>query len=291
MNEAQIIEHVDQAAEAVKDVVPEVFDAVETISEETSEVVEVVRNNPVILVGVALVAGSIGAFVGYKVAEKRLSTKFDKLLAEELEKTKEHYSAITKTGDYETPESTAAILISEEEREEFTKISSEYEQESNEFAGVSVQEKSKTLDSDGDEVEVTKTRNIFVDGRPIEEFDYEAEEENRSGDHPYVISMEEFFENEPDHIQFSMVYYEGDGVLTDDSDEIVEHVSEYIGEENLTRFGYGSKDRNMVYIRNEKTNADYEIARSAGHYVTEVLGMDEEPEQRVKNRKFRGDDD
>lgn len=291
MNEAQIIEHVDQAAEAVKDVVPEVFDAVGTISEETSEVVEVVRNNPVILAGVALVAGSIGAFIGYKVAEKRLSTKFDKLLAEELEKTKEHYSAITKTGDYETPERAAKVLISEEEVEEFKEIASDYNGSSNEFAGVTVQEKSKTLDSDGDEVEVTKTRNIFVDGRPIEEFDFEAEEENRSGDRPYVIVLEEYLENEPDHIQFSMVYYEGDGVLTDENDEIIQNVEEYIGEENLTRFGHGSKDRNMVYIRNEKTSADYEIARSAGYYITEVLGMEDEPEPRVKNRKFRGDDD
>jgi hypothetical protein len=37
-------------------------------------------------------------------------------------------------------------------------------------------------------------------------------------------------------------------------------------------FGHGSGDPNVVYIRNEKLQAEYEVLRDPGSYEIEVLG-------------------
>lgn len=280
MDEQQIIEKVEQVSEAATEA------AVEAVP-EIIETVEVVRNNPYILAGVALVAASTGALVGYKIAEKRLQTKFDNLMDEEIAKTKEHYARMNKVEDYETPESTVEKLVDDEQLERLTKVYSG-ETEEGELEVTTVEAE---VNDDEDSVEVVKTtrRNIFVNGKDIEEYDLEAEMAKRTDDKPYVITQEEFFENEEERSQVNLTYYRGDDVLADEEDRTIDNADGLIGNENLQKFGYGSKDRNVVYVRNPKINVEYEIVHSHGEYSVEVLGMNS-PSPR-KPRKFRGDDD
>lgn len=282
MDEQQIIEKVEQVSEAATEA------AVEAVP-EIIETVEVVRNNPYILAGVALVAASTGALVGYKVAEKRLQTKFDNLMDEEIAKTKEHYARMNKVEDYETPESTVEKLVDDEQLERLTKVYSG-ETEEGELEVTTVEAE---VNDDEDSVEVVKTtrRNIFVNGKDIEEYDLEAELEKRTDDKPYIITKEEFFENEDELPQINLTYYRGDDVLTDEEDRTIDNADGLIGNENLQKFGYGSKDRNVLYVRNPKIGSEYEIVHSHGKYSVEVLGFSEYESSARKPRKFRGDDD
>ena len=140
----------------------------------------------------------------------------------------------------------------------------------------------------GTPIEVTETTsNIFVDGRNIEEFDYAAEVDKRDPEYPYVITHDEFMENENGWQQNTLTYFNGDDVLIDDKDIPVPDIEDIVGSENLTKFGYGSRDRNVVYVRNERLEADYEITLSMGEYAKEVAGF----QHSAPLRRFRRSDD
>lgn len=140
----------------------------------------------------------------------------------------------------------------------------------------------------GTPVEITETTsNIFVDGRDIAEFDYAAEVDRRTPDEPYVITHDEFMQNENDWVQNTLTYYNGDDVLTDEKDVPIPDIDAVVGSESLTKFGYGSRDRNVVYVRNEKNESDYEITLSMGEFSKEVAGF----QHSAPLRRFRRGDD
>jgi hypothetical protein len=93
-------------------------------------------------------------------------------------------------------------------------------------------------------------------------------------------------ENEPDHIQHTLTYFEGDDVLTDEEDQPINETDDTVGNANLLKFGHGSKDNNIVYVRNEKLDLDFEITRSKGSYIKEVLGFIQH-DDRKRVRSFR----
>jgi hypothetical protein len=71
-----------------------------------------------------------------------------------------------------------------------------------------------------------------------------------------------------------MTWYSGDNVLVDDKDQPVDNVNKIVGIENLQYFGRWSDQENIVYIRNERLTAMFEVLRSEGKYAIEVLGLD-----------------
>lgn len=291
MNEAEVIEQVENVLDAAAEaVVPEVF-----------ETVEVVRNNPFILAGVAIAAASIGSFIGYRVAERRLSTKFDKLMEEEIEKTKDHYAAFTKTEAFATPEQAAEKLLGEEvsEKEEIPehvqrlldKYNGEAMAVSETTETVVVQTKALTSNHDDDEVEVVH-RNIFVDGKALQDkdFDFDEEVRNRSDEKPYIITEDEYMENDSEYPQRAYTYYAGDRVLCDEEDRSVDDVDRQVGLENLGRFGHGARASHIVFIRNDRLGVEFEIDRSPNKFSVEVLGLDDTSAP-TRPRKFRGGDE
>lgn len=144
----------------------------------------------------------------------------------------------------------------------------------------------------GTPVEITETTsNIFVDGRNLEEFDYAAEVDRRDPDYPYVITHDEFMENENGWEQNTLTYYNGDDILTDEKDVPVPDVEAVVGSDALTKFGHGSRDRNVVYVRNEKLESDYEITLSMGEFSKEVAGFGELRHSAPIRRFRRGDDE
>ena len=86
------------------------------------------------------------------------------------------------------------------------------------------------------------------------------------------------------------MYYEGDGTLCKDDDELIDDVNGLVGDANLLKFGLGSQDKDVVYVRNEKWNCDFEITRVKGSYGEIVHGYVDEPVHR-KTPKFRRDDE
>src|SRR5687767_12654026 len=86
------------------------------MSEEAVELIDALSNEAspngkiAALIGFAsVIAASI--FVGYKIGVKRTTLKYEAILESEIEKAKEHYQRINKTGDFETPESAVETLI------------------------------------------------------------------------------------------------------------------------------------------------------------------------------------
>lgn len=121
------------------------------------------------------------------------------------------------------------------------------------------------------------THNVFA-GNDID-WDYDEELKNRTDTEPYVLHKDEFFENESDYVQSTFTYYEGDDILTDaDDDSIIYNVHDIIGE---YKFGHGSGDPKVFYVRNDKRHAEYEIIKDPGHYAVEVLGNEIEANARV----------
>ncbi|QAU06290.1 hypothetical protein SEA_RICKMORE_56 [Gordonia phage Rickmore] len=113
--------------------------------------------------------------------------------------------------------------------------------------------------------------NVF-DTHGVEPLRVDNEEDRASGQ-PYIISVSEFMENDPQYSQNTISYYQGDSVLADDSDQPIPDINSIVGERNLQRFGEGSGDPNIVFVRNDRLEVDFEITQSLGTYAEEVLGV------------------
>lgn len=74
---------------------------------------------------------------------------------------------------------------------------------------------------------------------------------------PYVISPDEFGEKDG-YENVTLTYY-ADGVLTDYFDNVISNVDEVVGLDSLDHFGEYEDD--VVFVRNEKMETDYEILR------------------------------
>lgn len=140
-------------------------------------------------------------------------------------------------------------------------------------------------------------QNIFANHTPPGEEVLAALMADRDPSGPYIITKDEYFTNEPDHEQKTFTFFEGDSVLAPDESEYdwVEDTEKVVGEDNLLRFGYGSADEHVLYIRNETLDPplDLCITRSSGKYADEVVGMNEENEPYLEHeqRRFRTSDE
>lgn len=124
-------------------------------------------------------------------------------------------------------------------------------------------------------------------------WDQDVEESTRTQEAPYIIHKDEYWREEMGYTQTTVTYYEGDDILVDPEDVPIYNHNTVTGP--LT-FGHGSNDQNVVYIRNDKLRAEYEVLRDRGMYSIEILGMQaEEKHERASLRhagttRFRPDD-
>jgi len=256
---------------------------------------------PRVLITVASASSFVfGLSIGYVMTNKKLETKYQVLASQEIAEVKRHYAIRSKNG------------VS------LDKMASQYEDMVEDLKYVSVHplldpvlddgsEEAKRLIEEGQALaekiviadeEIAKeeeVKNIFGSDDPDIYFDYDEELKRRTEkpDEPYVITHDEYFEGALDFNQVTLTYYEGDGVLADDRDQVIEDEEGTAGSSNLLRFGHGSNDRNIVYVRNERLSIDIEILRSDGKYAKEVLGFDDELKHSDKPRlrKFRDYDE
>lgn len=290
----------EKAAETTAEVVEETIDGV-------VDVVEVVRNNPVtlVLVGVAgLAAGGAG---GYFIARKLLRKYYSDLSEVEIAEAKEFYANLYKTsadGAVLTPQevlsqrhgaAVAADALRTYQGRQATESILEKDEmevaldEQDEAAVIRLEERARSEHKEYTE-EPSETRNVFLDPS----FDYEEEVKLRSKEKPYIITHDEYFAAEKDYETQSLTYFEEDDTLVNENDNPVDDL-DVIGEDHLARFGHGSKDRNVVYVRNDKLEMDFEIVLAKGSYL-EALGLGPEPNelkhnnQRDRRRAFRHGD-
>lgn len=81
---------------------------------------------------------------------------------------------------------------------------------------------------------------------------------------PYIISSDEFSEF-VDYEAIDLTYYEGDGALADEDDELVDDVIETIGKDALN-YLQSDDSEDVIHVRNDKLKSDYEICKVMGNY-------------------------
>lgn len=115
------------------------------------------------------------------------------------------------------------------------------------------------------------TVSVFPDVDP--DWDYEKELKTRGRERPYIIHKDEFYNQEKGYGQSTITYYEGDDVLVDEHEVPIYNPKDVVGE---LIFGKGSGDPNVVHVRNDHLEAEYEVLRDTGFYAVEVLGAQTE---------------
>lgn len=136
-----------------------------------------------------------------------------------------------------------------------------------------------TLDEEVIE-EVAPVENVFAANRA--EWDYELELSRRDPHKPYIIHADEFVAGEKEFRQVSLTYYESDNTMIDPFDTIVYDYHKLTGD---LEFGHGSGEEDVVYIRNEAEEIEYEVLRHKGMYSIEVLGqrMEDEADNELRH--------
>ncbi len=253
---------------------------------------------PGVTVGVSVIASG---GLTYLLSKKKFQAKYEKIAEKEIAEAKTFYSALNKKEEFSDP--TSAL----ENIESYTGKVKDLKYVSVPSAHPALQRMTTIEDGEADElVEIgevltkdaeksaKEVRNVFADAIPAENnnFDYEEELKTRSETAPYVLSHDEFYQGVKDYQQNTLTYFEGDDVLTDDRDQPINETEMTVGDVNFQRFGHGSNDNNIVYIRNDRLEIDFEVIRSQGKYVQEILGFMEHSHRpgSGKVRRFRSDD-
>ena len=174
-----------------------------------------------------------GAATGALVTWKVLKTKYEQIAQEEIDSVKETFSERLKE-------------IEEEPGDEDEEDDSE-------------KNVSKSINTKPDIFEYAKT---IKDNGYSKDESTDDEEDELSYKKPYVISQDEFGEND-DYETVTLYYYEDD-VLTDDNDNIIKDVDELVGLDSLTRFGEYEDD--SVFVRDDGIRTDYEILKDSRKY-------------------------
>lgn len=212
------------------------------------------------VMGVAVLGCGVGFVVGYKFAEKRLSDEFDRRLEKETAGMREFYQATKQP--YATPQEAVAALVPPEvvqaERTAYHKIIKQ------ENYAPKAEGTEALVDLPDQPPAAVINQNIFV-------------KNERDPEIPYIISQDEFLENENGWQQITLTYYSQDNVLVDEREDPIEDIEAVIGEVALQNFGLQTSDARTVHVRNEKLGIEFEIVQNDGSYTKEVLGLDDPP--------------
>lgn len=258
---------------------------------------------------VALVAVGLGVATGVKVAERRLQAKYDERLEVEIEKSREILIRQNLPADSDPdPEEVLAGIEAEVTEAEvrtdgveksvnmavdytamYTGQDPNPEGEHNEFLQSPPAPEAEVTE---DTVVVTKSLFVEEEVTAFEKSDHDnATQALKEAGLPYAISDDDFNEDE-EFEQITITWFDGDGVLVDELEQLIDDPEGLVGLSNMDRFGYLSNDKNIVYIRNTDKKIDFEVVKSEGNYAQEVLGLEHSDEtfQRRQRRSRLGDD-
>lgn len=281
-----------------------VADGLHVVSEEALALEKTTRSfdrMSLAYLGLGLAAGAAaGAFVGFKVAYKKAELKYQEIAQEEIEGAREHYRAKERALDNVQGKPELEDII--RDRGYSTDTQPPMAVTPPEAVVEAAAEIAETGSSDPRPPVPVEPReqNVFQQKPPnpeelgepepqvVDEWDIEAERARRSSRRAYVIHRTEVAEEE-DYDTMTYTYYEEDDVLCNEEDEVIpkDERDDMIGEANLNKFGHGSDDPSIVYIRNDKREIQFEVIRSPNSYAEEVHGFTPTDELRHQNRRER----
>lgn len=224
----------------------------------------------VAVIGSSILSLAAGAAGGYLFAKRQLEDSFNEQMEAEIEATKKFYDMLHKKEEFSTPEGAVKALIGEDpEKAKLQRVLDGLG-----YLGATPPAHLRAIR--GEEPKVEKL-NIFeaTEAATGVEFDLQAELAGRDSSIPYILLKDEFMKNEHGWRQITLTYFAGDNVLVDESEEPLDDPEKFIGATNY-RFGVMSEDPNVVYIRNELMEAEFEVLLSRRKYTEEVLGLTED---------------
>ena len=284
----------------------ELMEETADVMDDTLDYIEGINHiSPASLIVVGALGGLLGGVAAYFVCKRVLETKYEAIAKKEIEEAKEFYKRLNKKAGFENPEKALAELYKDNNPKDIVTGDKaaralqnyqgvENEEEPEEEPEEELEEALEEVDEEDEEEQGV---SLYMQSQADENFDIDQEMKLRSPEYPYVISQEEFLQSEPDFEQTSITYYEGDDTLVDERDQPIPYVDPIVGGGNLSRFGDGSGDERVVYVRNEKLSTDFEVLKSDGKFSHEVLGLqhsEESSRDRQRNNRpnrFRDQDE
>ena len=185
-----------------------------------------------------------GAAIGSAVTWKFLKTKYEQIAQDEIDSVKEVFSRRFE-------EESEDIDESDDEDEEYNYEPTEEDKAS-----------SNNIIEEMKYTSYSKKKNKNSKRKHSKNEDEELV--------PYVISPDDFGDNGYDTESFT---YYADDILANDYDEIIEDRELLIGNYSLSSFGTYEED--IVHVRNDETQTDYEICRVNEKYSDVVSSPDE----------------
>jgi hypothetical protein len=236
-----------------------VADEIATNLEEVAEVTRRIAGRDVsFLFGGIALGAPIGFYFGYKWNKEKLKAEIYAEMEAEIERIREMYNAREVARVTRADKPTVNEII--EERG--------YSVNSNE-------EQERPLRAP---VPVSPAPALTPPTEPKDKnanWNYTLELQRRSPDAPYVIHQDEFNNTETGYTQTTYTYYALDDVLVDTNERPVAHADVVVGQENL-KFGHGTDDLDVVFVRNDKLELEMEICRVPRSYGEDVLGHDKD---------------
>lgn len=225
------------------------------------QVAAILRDPKVIVVATTALAFVAGAVAGGSYVHNQLIKDMEDTIEQEVDKARVFYenksARLNKEGEFATP-GDALLALGHDPIE------------------TSLFTDPDTVILNKKTVEVVETREHNIFTNPAPEWNYPEELAKRTEDKPYIVSKDEHLEGDAGYEPITLTFYEEDRVLADQQDMPVPDINEFVGVENVDRFGYGSEDPTVVYIRNDRLEMDFEILKHEGSFSRDVLGLDDE---------------
>ena len=195
-----------------------------------------------------------GATIGSAVTWKVIKNKYEQITQEEIKSVKEEYGRLSKLMRMEID---ACHRVTEAHTEDEATDSDDSIYNNRDFS-----------DPENNMVEYHKLTSKYR-GTPDKSESNEEGDGDGIGDDdlpfingPYVISPDEFASSPPGYSACPIDYYK-DGILADGWG-VKLNIEETIGEDAINHFGDYVDD--VVHVRNERTQIDYEVTRDPRTY-------------------------
>lgn len=236
---------------------------VETVAENLEDAAVVVRHINAQRIAYSLgglaVGVAVGFFFGYRWNKAKIRAEAFKESEEEVEKIREMYRDSARV-IRDKPALDEVIV-----ERQYT-IPTEEVVERPTRPPVPVEEPAVTI-----KLDTGKSKNLH--------WDFAEELATRSEEHPYIIHQDEYQGNETGYRQEVLTWYAGDNVLTDEDEQPIPDADDTVDLNHMSKFGHGTDDFNVVFIRNDRLRMEYEICRMPTSYEEERQGLtnDDEP--------------
>lgn len=109
-------------------------------------------------------------------------------------------------------------------------------------------------------------------------WDFAEELATRSEERPYIIHQDEYQGNATGYKQEVLTWYVEDSVLTDEDEEPMDDADDIVDLNHMSKFGHGTDDFNVLFVRNDRLQMEYEICRDPGSYEEARQGLTDHDE-------------